>query len=67
MEDSRAAVARFYDLAPPPPVDLPFYVSHIPGSNARVLELGCGTGRTTLPLAEHCVLQFAVEEIGHPL
>lgn len=34
--------------------DLPFYVSRLPSTSARVLELGCGTGRITLPLAEHC-------------
>jgi len=54
MKDPRAAVARFYDLDREPLADLPFYVSRIPSANARVLELGCGTGRITLPLAKHC-------------
>ena len=54
MKDPRVAVARFYDLDREPLNDLPFYVSRLPNANARVLELGCGTGRITLPLAKHC-------------
>jgi SAM-dependent methyltransferase len=54
MNDPRAAAARFYDLDREPLTDLPFYVSRLPSANARVLELGCGTGRITLPLATHC-------------
>ena len=32
--------------------DIPFYVSAARESGGRVLELGCGTGRVTLPIAE---------------
>ena len=52
--DSRAAAARFYDLNPTVPQDLPFYIDRIPTPDAAVLELGCGTGRVTVPLAAHC-------------
>jgi len=50
-QDCRADVAAFYDLAPHHPDDIPFYLAQLPGPSASVLELGCGTGRVTLPLA----------------
>ena len=59
--DPRATVARFYDLDREPLADLPFYVSRIPNASARVLELGCGTGRITLPLADHCAFLKGIE------
>ena len=31
--------------------DLPFYLNQLTGCGKRVLELGCGTGRITIPLA----------------
>jgi cyclopropane fatty-acyl-phospholipid synthase-like methyltransferase len=34
--------------------DIPFYLRLIPSSEAQVLELGCGTGRVLVPLAEKC-------------
>jgi len=46
--------ARFYDLSPENPDDVPFYQQRIPSPQARVLELGCGTGRVLVPLAEKC-------------
>ena len=46
--------ARYYDLCPELPNDLPFYRSRLPSPQVRVLELGCGTGRVTAPLAEDC-------------
>jgi ubiquinone/menaquinone biosynthesis C-methylase UbiE len=54
MSDPRALPARFYDLAPGMPNDVPFYLARLPSANAHVLELGCGTGRVTEPLAHHC-------------
>ena len=53
MKDARAEAARFYDLDRDPLDDLAFYVSRLPSATARVLELGCGTGRITVPLARH--------------
>ena len=49
--DIRKTAAAYYDLNPDFPDDIPFYLSLIP-PEARVLELGCGTGRVTLPLAQ---------------
>jgi SAM-dependent methyltransferase len=54
MTDPRALAAKFYDLAPGMPADLPFYLRRLPSSASRVLELGCGTGRVSVPLARHC-------------
>jgi len=49
--DPRAAAARYYDLSPEFPADIPFYLDRLPSAASRVLELGCGTGRVTVPLA----------------
>jgi SAM-dependent methyltransferase len=53
--DISATVATYYDLNPDAPVDGPFYAARIRSPHASVLELGCGTGRVLLPLAEHCM------------
>ena len=52
--DLRAEAARYYDLNPNMLVDVPFYIDRLPKPDARVLELGCGTGRVSLPLAAEC-------------
>ncbi len=52
--DLRAEAARYYDLNPNAPADVPFYIGRLPGPEARVLELGCGTGRVSIPLAQAC-------------
>jgi SAM-dependent methyltransferase len=52
--DVRIQSAKYYDLNPNPPKDIPFYRSLISSADVRVLELGCGTGRVLLPLAEIC-------------
>lgn len=54
QSDIRAEAANYYDLCPDMPADVPFYRSLIPSPEARVLELGCGTGRVLVPLAESC-------------
>ncbi len=61
FRDPRATVARFYDLDREPLADLPFYVSRLPSGKTRVLELGCGTGRITLPLAERCAFLHGID------
>ena len=33
--------------------DIPYYVSQIRESDDKVLELGCGTGRVSIPIAEN--------------
>lgn len=52
--DFRADVAKYYDLQQLPWDDVSFYRSQISDGETRVLELGCGTGRVLLPLAERC-------------
>src|SRR2546426_2885300 len=52
--DIRAQAAKYYDLNPEAPDDIPFYKSLIPSPEVCMLELGCGTGRVLLPLAEVC-------------
>jgi len=51
--DIRAQAAKYYDLCPDMPADVPFYKSLI-APETRVLELGCGTGRVLVPLAGVC-------------
>lgn len=52
--DIRAKAARYYDLEPEPLDDIPFYTERIPFSDASILELGCGTGRVLVVLADYC-------------
>lgn len=65
MSDSdheiRAKAAAYYDLTPPPFDDLPFYRGHIRSPKASILELGCGTGRALVPLAEHCDQIYGID------
>ena len=73
--DIRFEVARYYDLNPEPPVDIPFYRALVPSPQASVLELGCGTGRVLIPFARSCgfihgidssqaMLQICREKLG---
>src|SRR5437773_1382937 len=52
--DSRTQAAKYYDLSPDTPADVPLYKNRIQSRETRVLELGCGTGRVLVPLAEDC-------------
>jgi hypothetical protein len=52
--DSRSEAAKFYDLNPHCPDDLPFYASRVLHNRFSILELGCGTGRITVPLSKRC-------------
>src|SRR5262245_44490121 len=61
--DIRQSSARYYDLQPAPygGADIPFYIGLIPFPNARVLELGCGTGRVLIPIAAHVATSLGVD------
>lgn len=59
--DVRATTASYYDLAPDFPDDVPFYLAQLPGASATVLELGCGTGRVTVPLAQRAKFTHGVD------
>ena len=52
--DIRTDAARYYDLNPDFPKDILFYKDQIPSINAKILELGCGTGRVTIPISQEC-------------
>lgn len=52
--DTRAQAAKYDDLSPDTPADIPFSRRLIPSPEARLLELGCGTGRVLVSLAEGC-------------
>jgi len=43
-------MARYYDACPAPFDDVSFYLACLPHAQARVLELGCGTGRVLFQL-----------------
>ena len=61
LDDIREDVAKYYDLAPHHPNDIPFYLERTQSRECRILELGCGTGRVSLPLAEHCSFLHGVD------
>ncbi len=43
--DIRTEAAKYYDINPDTPNDIPYYQQRIPFLDASVLELGCVTGR----------------------
>lgn len=59
--DLRAQTAQYYDLDPDFPPDVPFYLARLGPGPTRVLELGCGTGRVTVPLAQRCSFLHGVD------
>ncbi len=52
--DIRTEAAKYYDRNPGFLNDIPFYLARVPSPDCAILELGCGTGRVTLPLAGQC-------------
>lgn len=55
MQDYRQDAASYYDrFCRPPAGDIDFYLSLLTSADARVLELGCGTGRVLVPMADGC-------------
>jgi SAM-dependent methyltransferase len=52
--DIRNEAAKYYDSNPGFLNDIPFYRNLIPPPDISILELGCGTGRVTLPLVPCC-------------
>jgi SAM-dependent methyltransferase len=61
LRDIREGEARFYDLNPNVPKDIPFFLKRIPSPDARVLELGCGTGRVSIPVAQRCAFLYGLD------
>ena len=61
LSDFREEAAKYYDLAPHRPDDVPFYLARIPSPESRILELGCGTGRVSVPLLAHCAALYGVD------
>jgi SAM-dependent methyltransferase len=59
--DIRSRAAEYYDLNPDAPADVPFYKKLIPSARASVLELGCGTGRVLVRLAEACAYIHGID------
>ena len=60
MNDYRADAAFYYDLSPTQPDDLAFYYGLV-DETSEVLELGCGTGRVLVPLAQRVALIHGVD------
>lgn len=58
--DYRKDAAAYYDLDPALN-DVPFYLSRVPSPDTSILELGCGTGRTLLPLSGACGHIYGVD------
>ena len=64
--DNRYDAADYYDrFSAPPGDDVSFYLGRLPGADARVLELGCGTGRVMLPVAERAAYVLGVDLSAH--
>lgn len=61
VDDIRARSAKYYDLNPTVPEDVEFYRSLIRSPRSHLLELGCGTGRVLLPLAESCAYIHGID------
>lgn len=59
--DIRVEAAKYYDRDPEPLDDIPFYKRRIPSPRAKLLELGCGTGRVLVPLAGSCAYIHGVD------
>jgi len=62
IKDIRNDSAKYYDIGRrDPPNDIPFYKDLIPSPNVSILELGCGTGRVTIPLSENCKFIYGID------
>ena len=57
----REDAAKYYDLQEFPINDVEFYRARVPSAEARVLELGCGTGRVLIPLSRDCAYIHGVD------
>jgi len=59
--DAGLRCAELYDLAVTLKEDIPLYVDILSGTSGGVAEVGCGTGRITIPLARSGLHVFATD------
>lgn len=60
--DNRYDAVEYYDrFSQPPGDDVSFYLNRLPKSDARVLELGCGSGRVMLPVSKQAAYTLGVD------
>jgi len=57
----REKAAQYYNLDPQRPDDIGFYRDRIRSPESSILELGCGTGRVLIHLAENCAYIHGID------
>ena len=57
----RENAAKYYDIQSIPIDDVAFYRTRLPSPQAHVMELGCGTGRVLIALAQECTFIHGID------